>query len=145
MAAVQEILKNKGQQVLSIGTRASSLEAALLMNSHKVGSLMVMEGQSVVGIITERDLLERVLAGRRDPAQTSVEDVMTAEVLCCQPHTSIDEARAVMKNRRVRHLPVVDDEGQVHGMISIGDLNAYEAYSQEQTIHVMTEYIHGRT
>jgi len=145
MAAVQEILKNKGQQVLSIGTRASSLEAALLMNSHKVGSLMVMEGQSVVGIITERDLLERVLAGRRDPAQTSVEEVMTAEVLCCHPHTSIDEARAVMKNRRVRHLPVVDDEGQVHGMISIGDLNAYEAYSQEQTIHVMTEYIHGRT
>lgn len=145
MAAVQEILKNKGQQVLSIGTRASSLEAATLMNTHKVGSLMVMEGQSVVGIITERDLLERVLAGRRDPATTSVEDVMTAEVLCCHPHTSIDEARAVMKNRRVRHLPVVDDEGQLHGMISIGDLNAYEAYSQEQTIHVMTEYIHGRT
>ncbi len=70
---------------------------------------------------------------------------MTAEVLCCQPHTSIDEARAVMMNRRVRHLPVVDDEGQLHGLISIGDLNAYDAYSKELTIHVMTEYIHGRT
>jgi CBS domain-containing protein len=117
----------------------------MLMNSHKVGSLLVMEGQTVVGIITERDLLERVLAGRRDPVQTSVVDVMTAEVLCCQPQTSIEEARAVMMNRRVRHLPVVDDDGQLHGLISIGDLNAYEAYSQEQTIHVMTEYIHGRT
>jgi CBS domain-containing protein len=59
-----------------------------------------MEGETVVGIITERDLLERVLAGRRDPDQTFVEDVMTGEVLCCQPHTSIEEARAVMKNRR---------------------------------------------
>jgi CBS domain-containing protein len=145
MAAVQEILTKKGRQILSIGTRASSLDAAMLMNSHKVGSLLVMEGQTVVGIITERDLLERVLAGRRDPAQTLVEDVMTAEVLCCQPQTSIEEARAVMMNRRVRHLPVVDDDGQLHGLISIGDLNAYEAYSQEQTIHVMTEYIQGRT
>ena len=145
MATVQEILTKKGQQILSIGTRASSLDAALLMNRHKVGSLLVMEGEAVVGIITERDLLERVLAGRRDPARTSVEDVMTAEVLCCQPHTSIEEARSVMKNRRVRHLPVVAEDGQLHGMISIGDLNAYEAYSQELTIHVMTEYIHGRT
>jgi CBS domain-containing protein len=145
MATVQQILTKKGQQILTIGARATSLDAAQLMNQHKVGSLLVMEEESVVGIITERDLLERVLAGRRDPAETSVEDVMTAEVLCCQPHTSIEEARSVMKNRRVRHLPVVDDNGQLHGLISIGDLNAYEAYSQEQTIHVMTEYIHGRT
>jgi CBS domain-containing protein len=145
MATVQEILAKKGQQVLSIGTRSSALEAALLMNRHKVGSLLVMEGPNVVGIITERDLLERVLAGRRDAAHTSVEDVMTAEVLCCQRRTSIEEARSVMKNRRVRHLPVMDDDGQLCGLISIGDLNAYEAYSKEQTIHVMTEYIHGRT
>ena len=145
MATVQEILSKKGQQILSIGARESSLDAAQLMNQHKVGSLLVMEGETVVGIITERDLLERVLAGRRDPDQTFVEDVMTAEVLCCQPHTSIEEARAVMKNRRVRHLPVLDDDGQLHGVISIGDLNAFEAFSQEQTIHVMTEYIHGRT
>jgi CBS domain-containing protein len=145
MAAVQEILTKKGQEILSIGTQSTALDAALLMNRHKVGSLLVMAEQTFVGIITERDLLERVLVMRRDPAQTPVEDVMTTEVLCCQPHTSIEEARAVMKNRRVRHLPVVDEEGQLHGLISIGDLNAYEAYSQEQTIHVMTEYIHGRT
>jgi CBS domain-containing protein len=145
MATVREILTKKGQQVLSIGSRESSLDAAMLMNRHKVGSLIVMDGQTVVGIITERDLLERVLAERRDPAQTSVEEVMTTEVLCCQPHTSIEEARAVMMNRRVRHLPVVDSDDRIHGMISIGDLNAFEAHSQELTIHVMTEYIHGRT
>jgi CBS domain-containing protein len=145
MAAVHEILKQKGHQILSIGARESALEAARLMNRHKVGSLLVMQNETVVGIITERDLLERVLVGRRDPAKTTVEDVMTSEVLCCTPHTDIEEARAVMKNRRVRHLPVLGDDGELHGVISIGDLNAYNAFSQEQTIHVMTEYIHGRT
>jgi CBS domain-containing protein len=143
MCTVREILSNKDPWVASIGPRASALEAAISMNRHKVGSLMVMDGDNVVGIITERDLLQRVLAEQRDAAKTRVEEVMTTEVLCCQLHTTIDEARSVMKNRRVRHLPVVDDAG-LHGLISIGDLNAYEAHSQEVTIHVMTEYIHGR-
>ncbi|HEV8070156.1 MAG TPA: CBS domain-containing protein [Planctomycetaceae bacterium] len=143
MCTVREILSNKDPWVASIGPRASALEAAISMNRHKVGSLMVMDGDNVVGIITERDLLQRVLAEQRDAAKTRVEEVMTTEVLCCQLHTTIDEARSVMKNRRVRHLPVVDEAG-LHGVISIGDLNAYEAHSQEVTIHVMTEYIHGR-
>ena len=143
MATVQEILLNKDSWVASIGPRASALEAALTMNRHKVGSLMVMEGESVVGIITERDLLQRVLAEQRDAAKTPVEEVMTTEILCCQPHTTIEEARVVMKNRRVRHLPVVDEAG-LQGVLSIGDLNAYEAHSQEVTIHLMTEYIQGR-
>jgi CBS domain-containing protein len=143
MATVREILLNKDPWVASIGPRASALEAAVAMNRHKVGSLMVMEGETVVGIITERDLLQRVLAEERDAAKTPVEDVMTTEILCCQPETTIEEARVVMKNRRVRHLPVFDDGG-LRGLISIGDLNAYEAHSQEVTIHLMTEYIHGR-
>jgi CBS domain-containing protein len=145
MATVREILTKKGQHVLSIGPRESSLDAAMLMNQKKVGSLLVMEHQTVVGIITERDLLERVLVERRDPAQTPVDEVMTTEVLCCQPHTSIEEARSVMKNRRIRHLPVVDTNDEIHGVISIGDLNAFESHDQEMTIHVMTEYIQGRT
>jgi CBS domain-containing protein len=143
MCTVREILSNKERWVASIGPQASALDAAVTMNRGKVGSLMVMDGDNVVGIITERDLLQRVLAEQRDASKTLVEEVMTTEVLCCQPHTTIEEARAVMKNRRVRHLPVVDHEG-LHGVISIGDLNAYEAHSQEVTIHVLTEYIHGR-
>jgi CBS domain-containing protein len=143
MATVREILLNKDPWVASIGPRSSALEAAISMNRHKVGSLMVMEGETVVGIITERDLLQRVLAEERDAAKTLVEDVMTTEMLCCRPETTIEEARVVMKNRRVRHLPVFDDAG-LRGVISIGDLNAYEAHSQEVTIHLMTEYIHGR-
>lgn len=144
MATVREILAHKRQQLLSVGPRESSLDAAILMNRHKIGSLLVMEDQAVVGIITERDLLQRVLAERRDPARTPVDEVMTSEVLCCHPDTSIDEARTVMKNRRIRHLPVVGADGRLQGLISIGDLNAFDAHSQELTIHVMTEYIHGR-
>jgi len=144
MATVREILRNKGSHVVSIGPEASALDAARLMNEKMVGSLLVMDGQNVVGIVTERDLLRRVLAERRDSAQTTVDEVMTAEILCCQPHTTIEEARLVMRDRRLRHLPVIDDAGQLHGLISIGDLNAFEAHSNEVTIHVLTEYIHGR-
>jgi CBS domain-containing protein len=143
MCTVREILLNKDPWVASISPRASALEAAISMNRDKVGSLMVMDHERIVGIITERDLLQRILAEQRDASRTSVEEIMTTEVLCCQPHTTIEEARAVMKNRRVRHLPVVDDAG-LHGLISIGDLNAYDAHSHEVTIHVLTEYIQGR-
>ena len=69
---------------------------------------------------------------------------MTAELVCGQLHTSIEEARLVMKERRIRHLPVVDDNDELLGLVSIGDLNAHEAHSQEQTIHLLQEYITGR-
>src|SRR5437763_10526807 len=124
MATVSEILALKGSQVFSVGPDATALDAATLMNDHKIGSLLVMDGGSVIGIITERDLMRRVLVERRDPTQALVRDVMTSEIVCCQPHTSLDEARSVLKNRRIRHLPVLDDCQQLLGVISIGDLNA---------------------
>jgi CBS domain-containing protein len=120
------------------------LDAALLMNEHKIGSLLVMDGGQLVGIITERDLLQRIIAQRRDPAGTSVRDVMTVELVCCRTNTELDEARGVMKNRRIRHLPVVDEERRLLGLVSIGDLNAHLNHDQEVTIHVLTEYIQGR-
>jgi CBS domain-containing protein len=144
MATVRDILATKGTHVLSVGPEATVLDAALLMNEHKIGSLMVLDGGQLLGIITERDILQRVVVPRRDPGETTVLDVMTTEVICCQPHTAIDEARGVMKNRRIRHLPVVDDARRLCGLISIGDLNAYQANDQEKTIYVLQEYIYGR-
>jgi CBS domain-containing protein len=84
-----------------------------------------------------------VLVTRRDPASTAVGEVMTSEVLLCQPHTTVEEARGVMKNRRIRHLPVLDDDDRLCGVISIGDLNAWNSTDQERTIHLLNEYIHG--
>ena len=144
MATVKDILTVKGRQVLSIGPSATVLDTALLMNDHKVGSLVVMSGGEVIGIITERDILQRVVVYRLDPAETQVSEVMTTEVICCQLDTPLEEARGVLKNRRIRHLPVVDDFKRLCGMISIGDLNAHETHDHELTIHVLQEYIYGR-
>ncbi len=144
MATVRDILSVKGAHVQSIGPEATVLDAALLMNEHKIGSLVVMDGGRLAGIVSERDILQRVVAQRRDPADLLVRDVMTAEVVCCETCTTLDEARGVMKNRRIRHLPVVDDQGQLLGLVSIGDLNAHMARDQEVTIHVLQEYILGR-
>jgi CBS domain-containing protein len=144
MPTVRDILAAKGTHVQSISPTVTVLDAALLMNEHKIGSLVVMDDGRVVGIITERDLLQRIIAQRRDPVDTLVEDVMTTQVICCRTYTPLDEARAVMKNRRVRHLPVVDEELHLLGLISIGDLNAHLTHDQEVTIHVLEDYIHGR-
>jgi CBS domain-containing protein len=145
MATVQDILAAKGPHVQSIGPQASVLDAALSMNEHKIGCLVVMSEKRIVGMFSERDILRRVVAERRDPAAMTVAEAMTTEVICCRPHTMIGEARGVMMTRRIRHLPVVDDEERPCGMISIGDLNAFQLHDQESTIYVMEQYIYGRT
>jgi CBS domain-containing protein len=143
MATVSDILAVKGSDVRAIGPETTVYEAAVKMNEGKIGSLAVLLDDRLAGIITERDILQRVVAERRDPSTTTVADIMTSEVVCCRPHTSIEEARGVMMTRRIRHLPVLDDQGNLRGMISIGDLNAHEAHSQERTIHLLHEYIYG--
>lgn len=143
MASVSEILAAKGRHLNTISPEASVYDAAVLMNEHKIGSLLVMAEGRLVGIFTERDILRRVVASQREPATTPISEVMTCDVACCRPHTDLEEARSVMKNRRIRHLPVVADSGEVVGVISIGDLNAYQVDSQERTIYQLQEYIHG--
>ena len=145
MATVQDILATKGSHVQSIGPQASVLDAALLMNEHKIGCLVVLDGGHVVGMFSERDILRRVVAERRDPATAIVAQVMTTEVLCCRLTTKLDETRSVMMTRRVRHLPVLDDEDHLCGLVSIGDLNAHQLHDHESTIYVMEQYIYGRS
>ena len=89
--------------------------------------------------------MRRVVGKKRDPEHTVVGEVMTVEVACCTPDTSIEEAGAVMKKYRVRHLPIVGEQMKLVGIISIGDVNAYHANSQEVTIQVLQEYLYGRT
>jgi CBS domain-containing protein len=141
---VNDLLTIKGSRVMSTEPQTSVLDAALTMNEHKIGCLVVCEKGRVLGIFSERDVLHRVVAQRRDPATTKVRDVMTSEVVCCQPDTPLDEVRSVFKDRRIRHLPVVDGQGQLAGLISIGDLNAYQTSNHEYTIHFLNEYIYGR-
>lgn len=145
MGMIKEILDKKGPSVLTISPEASVLQAVNLMNEHKVGSLVVATDGRIAGMFTERDVLRRVVGEKRDPDGTRVAEVMSSEVACCTPETTIEEARGAMKNRRIRHLPVVDPNGRLLGLISIGDLNAHHLDSQEQTIYLMHDYLYGRT
>ena len=144
MPSVQDVLATKGFQIHSIDVGASVLEATRVMNLHKIGALVVMHDGNVVGIFTERDVLRRVVGEQRRPGEITVGEVMTTDVICVPPETDLEEVSAIMKNRRIRHVPVCADDGDLLGMISIGDLNAYNSHEQEATIHYLSEYIYGR-
>jgi CBS domain-containing protein len=143
--AVIDLLINKGNALRSVPSRMTVLDATKVMNQHLIGAVVVMEDDRIAGIFTERDVLRRIVAEERSPAETLVADVMTRDVLCCAPQMDVEEARSIMKHRRVRHLPVVSEEGNVLGMISIGDLNAHQCSDQELQITYLYEYLHGRT
>ena len=142
MATVQVVLAQKGGQVVSIGAAESALAAATLMNERGIGGLVVLEDNRVTGMFTERDILRRVVAMGRDPATTLVRDVMTSPVAFCRRETTLDECRAVMTEKRIRHLPVVDETG-VCGIVTIGDLMAREVTDHQATIQYLNEYIFG--
>ncbi|MGH7213996.1 MAG: CBS domain-containing protein, partial [Tepidisphaeraceae bacterium] len=130
--------------VHSIPPSATVLEATNKMNAFKIGALLVMQDGRVAGMFTERDVMRRVIGEMRNPGQTRVSDVMSTDVICVGPEADLDEAGAIMKERRVRHLPVCDRDGNLYGMISIGDINAYNVSQQASTIEFLNEYIYGR-
>ncbi len=142
MATVKDILAKKGGFVASIGKGESVHAAARLMNEKRIGALVLTEGDEVVGIFTERDVMTRVVAAGRDPETTTIEDVMTSPVACCRPDTSLEECRGVFTNRRIRHLPVVD-EGRLVGIVTSGDLLAQEISEKQRTIEDLHRYIYG--
>ena len=144
MPSVQDVILRKGNQVHSIGPGATVLEAVQKMNQHKIGALIVMEEGHVAGIFTERDVLRRVVGEERNVRQATVGEAMTRDVICVQPDADLDEVSSIMQSRKVRHLPICDEDGQIHGMVSIGDVNAYHATDQEAQIHFLSEYIYGR-
>ncbi len=140
MATAEQLTAIKGGAIASLPPQATVLEAAQLMNDRHIGSVLVTEGNQLVGIFTERDVLRRVVAEQRDPATTTVADVMTSPVACATPHTTLDEIRTVMRDKRIRHVPVVNG-GAVLGMISIGDLNKAEHDGQVETIRYLEQYM----
>jgi len=144
MPSVADIVEQKGKEIHTIQPEASVLEATMKMNRQHIGALVVMKDGRILGMFTERDVLRRVVAQDRAPGSVTVSEVMTCRVICCNPETDIEEASRIMKEERVRHLPICDGNGILHGLISIGDLNAYYAGHQEQTIHYLQDYIYGR-
>ena len=144
MPTAQSILDRKGTDVATVDQDTTVLDAAEVMNERRIGAVVVTAGERVVGIFTERDVLQRVVAAKRVPANTRVGDVMSTPMACCKRTTSLAECRTLMTQKRIRHLPVVED-GALHGIVSSGDILASEVAQQQDTIEYLHEYLYGRT
>jgi CBS domain-containing protein len=135
-----EILEDKGGEVLKIDAEASVFEAVERMVERNVGSLLVTEGGEITGIVTERDYLRRVTLEGREERETPVREIMSSPLIVVTPDTTIDQCMALMTDRRIRHLPVVED-GTVVGLVSIGDLVKFQSRQQTFEIQYLTQYI----
>ncbi len=140
MATVQEVLTTKGSEVVKLVAEESVLTAARLMNEHGIGGVVVTEAGEMVGIFTERDVLRRVVAEQRDPATTTLRDVMTSPVMTCRPEATLEECVAFITAKRIRHLPVVGEEG-LCGIITSGDILASRMREHEDTIQFLNSYV----
>ena len=134
-----EILEEKGGNVLEVDADATVLEAVQQMVAMNVGSLLITVEGEVTGIVTERDYLRRVtLEDRTEDAP--VREIMSAPLVVATPETTIDECMALMTDRRIRHVPVVED-GKVVGLVSIGDLVKFKSKLQTFEIQFLNDYI----
>ena len=135
-----EILEEKGGDVFEIDAGASVFEAVQLMVEMNIGSLLVTEGGEITGIVTERDYLRRVTLEGRAERETAVREIMSSPLIVASPQTTVDECMALMTDRRIRHVPVVE-EGKVVGLVSIGDLVKFKSKLQTFEIQYLTDYI----
>ena len=143
MGQVSDILDSKGRDVLAIDGSATVLAAVTLMVEENVGALLVNEEGRLAGIVTERDYLRRVTVEGRDEGSTPVREIMTSPLVYVGPEASIDECMAIMTERRIRHLPVLTDDRDVAGIVSIGDVVKFQSQEQDVQIRFLTEYISG--
>jgi CBS domain-containing protein len=142
MQTAHDIVRYKGNAVWSVSPDDKVLHALGVMAEHDIGAVLVMDGGAIVGILTERDYARKVVLAGRSSRESAIRDVMTAEVICVPPAQTVDHCLAVMTERRVRHLPVVEGDSVV-GLVSIGDLVRATIAEQEQVIEHLQHYISG--
>ncbi len=143
MAHVSEILRGKSNDVLKIESSATVYDALVKIVDANVGSILVTEGGEVTGIMTERDYLRKIAVLGRTSHNTKVSEIMTSPLIYVTPQTTIEEAMAIMTDRRIRHLPVVEDD-DVIGIVSIGDVVKFQSQEQSFQVKFLTDYISGR-
>lgn len=140
MSKVADILESKGKALHQIAADASVLDAVRAMVEANVGSLLVTDGDAIAGIVTERDYLRRVTLEGRDERNTPVREIMSSPLVVVTPETPIEECMALMTDRRIRHLPVMEG-GNVVGVVSIGDVVKFQSQQQSFEIRYLNEYI----
>jgi len=142
MTIVRQLLDKKGRAIFSVEPQAPVLEAIRAMAQHHVGALLVMSGETLAGIVSERDYARKVILLGRSSADTPVRDIMSSPVLTVSPDDSVQKCMQLVTDKRVRHLPVIEG-GRVVGMVSIGDLVKAVIAEQQQQIEQLESYIHS--
>jgi len=142
MTTVSQILQAKGSNVWIIAPEATVYDALALMAEHDVGALVVEKDNAVVGIFSERDYARKVILQGKSSRDTLVRDIMSSNVVCVRPHQTLDQCMAVMTDKRIRHLPVLD-QNRLAGVISIGDVVKVIITEQSIMIDHLKDYIYG--
>jgi CBS domain-containing protein len=140
METAAQLLRHKGGSIHSVGPDAPVLDAIRLMAEHSVGALLVMEGQRLVGVVSERDYARKVILRGFASSETPVRQIMSSPVMTVRPEQTVRECMQLMSEKRFRHLPVLDGE-KVVGVLSIGDLVRSVLAEQQQTIEELERYI----
>ena len=141
MTTVDNILRDKGRQVWAVPPTATVYNAVRLMADQNIGAVLVMDGDNLAGILSERDCARQIILPGRDPHATPVSDIMTPRVVFARGDQSAEECMALMTEKHFRHLPVLSDTGDVLGMVSIGDLVKETISSQQFLINELERYI----
>lgn len=143
-STVSEILREKGNWVLTIRPDATVFEAISEMEKKRVGAVVILDGdERMLGIFTERDYLRRIVLRGRTSKTTRIDEVMTSNVICVHPSYTVGECMATMTDKKLRHLPVVD-EGKLVGIISIGDCVKKISREAQAQVRFLTDYVTGK-
>ncbi len=142
MKLIKHLLDRKGRHIISIKPEDSVLDAIRLMAEKGIGSLVVMEDQELLGIMSERDYARKVIIKGRSSESTAVSEIMTANVITTSSSETVNDCMSVMTEKKIRHLPVVEDNAVI-GMISIGDLVEAIISDQQEEIEQLEHYISG--
>ncbi len=142
MKSIKDLIKSKGDVVFTIDAGDSVYEALKAMAEKGIGALVVIDSGRVAGIVSERDYARNVALKGRVSRETPVRDIMTTPVVCARPNQSVEEAMALVTDKRVRHLPVISDDNLV-GLVSIGDLVKATIEEQQFVIEQLESYISG--
>jgi len=142
MLTVRDILQGKGNQIWSVSRGSTVFDALKLMAEKNVGALLVVDGEKIAGIFSERDYARKIILKGKASKDTPVAEIMTAEVTTLRPEQSVEECMGLMTDKRIRHLPVLDGEKLV-GLISIGDVVKAIISEREFIIKQLESYITG--
>lgn len=142
MKTVGQLLQGKGSQILSVSPTSTVYDAMKLMADRNIGALLVLDGEKLAGIVSERDFARKLYTQEKPAKQIPVSEIMTRQVLCVRPDQTNEDCMALMTDKRVRHLPVIE-QGRVIGVISIGDLVKDTISEQAFIIKQLEHYIHG--